>query len=740
MGRVYRARDIRLDREVALKVLPAEVATDHELLARFRREAKILAALSHPNIATLFGLEELDGTCVLALELVGGETLAEYLKGRRLGLNRALEMCLQIAGALEAAHDRGIIHRDVKPSNVMVSSTGDVKLLDFGIARAMQTGTTPPEDAGQPTETRLTQKGTLIGTPAYMSPEQIRGQPLGAGTDVWSFGCLMYEMLAGRRAFGYATVADTFAAILEREPDWKRLPDRTPPPLRSFLTQCLAKERRRRPRDIRRGLLEVETSLGMLGRDRMRWRLPASIAGILAILALAVGATQIWRWQSRAEPQPLAEAPESVADLASTAQLVPAQRMAPAARRGVLKNPGARGSQSVDTVIAGSRIAFVVPVLGMAGAERQALLLARYLLDRHDARPEFWGLARGEGLAGECERGGVPWRVQPVKWIVGRSPWYRPVKWIAGGSRPYRQAARFWRALHRERFDLLMPYAMPGNVLCGALAGFLANGRCIWGQRDTGVGHSVGFSRGQQRFAARRVRHFIANSQGGARFVEQDLSVPASCIEVIANGIALAPAREGREQWRQRLAVGDRFVACMAARLNRKKDHVSLLHGWRRVVSASPGAPPLLVIAGVDQGVRRSLEALRDSLDLRHDVRFAGHVEDITGLLSSVDLYAHCARTEGCPNAVLEAMLSGLACVVANNEGVREVLGDRAEMDLVPLDDLDAFANRIVELVQRPDERIRIGAADRDRASAEYGVEKMCARSTAVVARVLQGS
>ena len=315
MGRVYRARDIRLDREVALKVLPAEVATDHELLARFRREAKILAALSHPNIATLFGLEELDGTCVLALELVGGETLAEYLKGRRLGLNRALEMCLQIAGALEAAHDRGIIHRDVKPSNVMVSSTGDVKLLDFGIARAMQTGATPPEDVGQPTETRLTQKGTLIGTPAYMSPEQIRGQPLGAGTDVWSFGCLMYEMLAGRRAFGYATVADTFAAILEREPDWKRLPDRTPPPLRSFLIQCLAEERRRRPRDIRRGLLEVETSLGMLGRDRMRWRLPASIAGILAILALAVGATQIWRWQSRAEPQPLAEAPESVADL-----------------------------------------------------------------------------------------------------------------------------------------------------------------------------------------------------------------------------------------------------------------------------------------------------------------------------------------------------------------------------------------------------------------------------------------
>ena len=157
-------------------------------------------------------------------------------------------------------------------------------------------------------------------------------------------------------------------------------------------------------------------------------------------------------------------------------------------------------------------------------------------------------------------------------------------------------------------------------------------------------------------------------------------------------------------------------------------------------MSASPGAPPLLVIAGVDQGVRRSLEALRDSLDLRHDVRFAGHVEDITGLLSSVDLYAHCARTEGCPDAVLKAMLSGLACVVANNEGVREVLGDRAEMDLVPLDDLDAFANRIVELVQRPDERIRIGAANRDRASAEYGVEKMCARSTAVVARVLQGS
>ncbi|MGH9557068.1 MAG: protein kinase domain-containing protein, partial [Terriglobales bacterium] len=259
MGEVYRARDTRLGRDVAIKVLPESFQQDGERLARFEREAQLLASVNHPNIAAIHGLEESSGTLHLVLELVPGETLAQKLMRGRLGLEEALSVCRQVAEALEAAHEKGIIHRDLKPANIKVTPEGQVKVLDFGLAKSQVATSSSQSASDSPTESLGgTSTGLILGTASYMSPEQARGKALDKRTDVWSFGCVLYEALSGRRAFGGETVTDVVAAIIEREPDWSSLPQNIPASIRSLLRRCLQKDRKRRTHDIADVRLEIE--------------------------------------------------------------------------------------------------------------------------------------------------------------------------------------------------------------------------------------------------------------------------------------------------------------------------------------------------------------------------------------------------------------------------------------------------------------------------------------------------
>jgi len=251
MGIVYRAEDLTLARSVAIKVLPEMFTDDAERMARFEREAKLLAALSHPNIATVFGLEASDRKRFLVMELVEGDTLAERIRRGPLPLEQALKFCLQIAEGVEAAHEKGIIHRDLKPANVKITPDDKVKILDFGLAKAFYEGTPASDLSKSPTITeQMTEPGVILGTAAYMSPEQAKGRPVDKRTDIWAFGCILYECLTGKRAFTGETVSDTMAAILRAEADWNSLPADTPGNVRTVLRRCLQKDPRERLRDI----------------------------------------------------------------------------------------------------------------------------------------------------------------------------------------------------------------------------------------------------------------------------------------------------------------------------------------------------------------------------------------------------------------------------------------------------------------------------------------------------------
>jgi Tol biopolymer transport system component/predicted Ser/Thr protein kinase len=251
MGEVYRARDPRLGRDVALKVLPADLANDAERLARFDREARTLATLQHPNIASIYGFEEDEGQRFLVMELVEGRELAEVCQAGKIDLDETLRIGLQIATALEAAHETGIVHRDLKPANIMLTGDGTVKVLDFGLARAYAPEETGEVDlANSPTITAaMTHAGTILGTAAYMSPEQAKGRHLDRRADVWAFGVIVFEMLSGERLFEGETVSDTLAAVLRAEPDYSRLPKNTPAQLVRLLRRCLNRDPRERLRD-----------------------------------------------------------------------------------------------------------------------------------------------------------------------------------------------------------------------------------------------------------------------------------------------------------------------------------------------------------------------------------------------------------------------------------------------------------------------------------------------------------
>jgi serine/threonine protein kinase len=275
MGEVYRARDTKLNRDVALKILPAVFEANPERLARFTREAQTLAALNHPNIAHIHGLEESGGLRALVMELVEGRDLSEIVGDVRRAapasgadLESALPIARQIADALDYAHEQGIIHRDLKPANVKVRPDGAVKVLDFGLAKALDPQALSPAAAAlanSPTLTSpaaMTVAGTILGTAAYMSPEQARGKPADKRSDIWAFGCVLYELLTGARAFGGEEVSDTLAFVLTKEPDWAALPPNTPTPIRRLLSRCLEKDRRRRLADIADARLEIDEALG----------------------------------------------------------------------------------------------------------------------------------------------------------------------------------------------------------------------------------------------------------------------------------------------------------------------------------------------------------------------------------------------------------------------------------------------------------------------------------------------
>jgi Tol biopolymer transport system component len=297
MGEVYRARDTRLRRDVAIKALPQDLAANPERLARLEREARILASLNHPNIAAIYGLEESEGSRFLVMECVEGESLAHHLAAGPLPLEEALPVAAQIAAGLEAAHEAGVIHRDLKPANVMLRPDGSVKILDLGLARTLE-GSASADPSLSPTMTSpVTGTGFILGTAAYMSPEQARGKALDKRTDIFSFGCVLFECLTGKRAFAGESVSDILASILRSEPDWNALPAQTPASVRKLLRRCLEKDRRRRLHDIADARIEIEdagsapeapttTTAVALPRWRARpllWALAGALIGIVVV-------------------------------------------------------------------------------------------------------------------------------------------------------------------------------------------------------------------------------------------------------------------------------------------------------------------------------------------------------------------------------------------------------------------------------------------------------------------------
>jgi serine/threonine protein kinase/Tol biopolymer transport system component len=329
MGEVYRARDTKLGREVALKVLPEAFASDAERMGRFEREAKVLASLNHPNIASIYGFEDSAGVHALVMELVEGQTLAERIgetvargAGLKAGatqagaqgtipLDEALPIARQIAEGLEYAHERGIVHRDLKPANVKITPDGVVKILDFGLAKALE-GERPAGDlSSSPTMSRLaTQAGIILGTAAYMAPEQAKGKAVDRRADIWAFGCVLYEMLTGKKPFDGETVTDILAAVVTKEPDWSALPAATPAYVRALLQRCLRKDAKQRLQaigDARIALEEIlsgtavpeETSASIPEQRPRRQFLAWALVTVLATVAAGLGA---WIWLARGAP------------------------------------------------------------------------------------------------------------------------------------------------------------------------------------------------------------------------------------------------------------------------------------------------------------------------------------------------------------------------------------------------------------------------------------------------------
>jgi serine/threonine-protein kinase len=328
MGVVYLAHDTKLDRDVAIKVLPEAFADDKERLARFEREARLLASLNHPNIATLFDLQESDGLHFLVLEFVPGETLAERIAKGPIPVDEALPFFKQIAEALEAAHGKGIIHRDLKPANIKLTPEGQVKVLDFGLAKAFGDETPQSDLSESPTATRPTQAGVILGTAPYMSPEQARGKSVDNRTDIWAFGCVLYEALTSRKPFDGETVTDIFAAIINKEPDLELLPETLPRKIGELLRRCLRKDTSRRLQHIGDARVEIEDAMGepsassssdaaLVPRPKARVASPV----VSALVAALVSGVAVWSL-IRSGPEPPQPVKRMTINLPSTDPMV----------------------------------------------------------------------------------------------------------------------------------------------------------------------------------------------------------------------------------------------------------------------------------------------------------------------------------------------------------------------------------------------------------------------------------
>ncbi len=354
MGLVYSARDTRLNRNVAVKVLPHEFSDDPERMARFSREAQVLASLNHPCIASIYGLEETGGMRALVMELVEGPTLAERISRGPIPLEEALPIARQIAEALEYAHDRGIIHRDLKPANVKITPEGRVKVLDFGLAKAIEGETSTADPSNSPTLSHLaTRAGIILGTAAYMSPEQAKGKPVDRRTDIWAFGCVLFELLTGKQAFDGETVSDTLAAVLRGEPDWTLLPKNMPGEPRMLLERCLRKESKSRLQSIGDARVVLEDLASKRGTEAsldspeivprpiwhsiVYWGVPGLLIGLLLM----------WGWMALQGPHVQSPPAERLdvtgvsSDLASPAALSPdGQSIAFTEREGTMSTSG----------------------------------------------------------------------------------------------------------------------------------------------------------------------------------------------------------------------------------------------------------------------------------------------------------------------------------------------------------------------------------------------------------------
>jgi len=342
MGEVYRARDSKLARDVALKVLPEAFAHDADRMARFGREAQVLASLNHPNIAAIYGLEEADGARALVMELVEGPTLAERIGGRAMPLEDALPIAKQIAEALEDAHEKGIIHRDLKPANVKLTADGNVKVLDFGLAKALEA---PAQAAGNPSLSPTvtiegTRDGVILGTAAYMAPEQARGAVLDKRADIWAFGVVLCEMLTGKQPFAGATVSDTLAAVLKTEPDLAQVPAQA----RKLLRRCLEKDPKRRLHDIGDAMPLIEGAPEAVPAPRSGrwWKIAAGVLAVIAVTSLAL----LWR-APRPTTQPLIRLSVELPEFTLTEDLVepgPGVILSPDGKRIVYTGRGRDGT------------------------------------------------------------------------------------------------------------------------------------------------------------------------------------------------------------------------------------------------------------------------------------------------------------------------------------------------------------------------------------------------------------
>jgi predicted Ser/Thr protein kinase len=317
MGEVYQARDTRLDRTVAIKVLPARAAADRESRERFEREARAISALNHPHICTLHDVGRHEGTDFLVMEYIDGDTLAATIRLGPLAVVDAMRTARQIAEALEAAHEHGIVHRDLKPANIKITPDGQVKVLDFGLAKAIEPGAGNREAglANSPTVTSpmMTGAGVILGTAAYMSPEQARGRAVDKRTDIWAFGCVCYEALTGHQAFPGESVTDVLAAIVKNEPDWSALPADTPAALRRTLARCLKKDLKERAHDIADVRLDLDEALaapGMAAAEPARAPRRLTLAAIVGALVVLIASTAFvagGRWNSARAGAPAPE-------------------------------------------------------------------------------------------------------------------------------------------------------------------------------------------------------------------------------------------------------------------------------------------------------------------------------------------------------------------------------------------------------------------------------------------------